>query len=350
MTLKRPLFMQVGGADTPIEYSAQDVRALLSVLLRSDGILQALSPGISALKVAQRAAGANFSVDVNSGAAAITGDDVADQGFYIVRSTATENLVVPSPPGTGTRAHRVVAQVRDKLHNGAWSDYDWVLSVLEDTGSGTPATPDSALSLATVSVAAGQVSVTDAVITDTRPYALLGSSRFPNVSSEALRPVAPAAGEAIFRTDTKAWELYDGTAWSEIVRTGAWATYTPAWTADSSNPSIGNGTLQGRYRRIGSLIHALIWLKTGSTTTYGSGAYAFSLPPIAARTTTSSLGFHVGSAVMRDNSATNHQDAGCYINTASTLRVIKDNVISPSNPWTWATNDELVAQIAYEAA
>lgn len=348
--LKRPLFVQVGGADTPIEFSALDVRALFGMILRNEGILHALTPGLGALKVSQRAAGANFSVDVAAGAAAITGDDVSDQGMYLVQSTAVENKTIPAPPGAGTRVHRVVAQVQDKLHDGTWTDYVWDIEVLEDTGAGTPAVPDSAISLATVSVAAAQVSVQDTHITDTRAVALLGPGRYTNVSSAANRPVAPNTGETIWRTDVKAWELYDGSAWSELVRTDDWATYTPVWASDGTDPTIGNGTLQGRYRQIGSLVHAWIWLKIGSTSTLGTGSYTFTLPPIAARTTTSSLAFAVGSAVLRDNSADNHQDAGCYVNSSSTLRIIKDDVVDPTNPWTWATNDEILAQIVYETA
>ena len=213
MTLLRPLVMQAGEGDAPLEYSALEWRTLYSVLWRNKGILQALPPGINALKVSQRAAGANFSVDVGSGAAIITGDDVSNQGSYIVRSTAVENLVVPSPPVSGSRTHRVVARVKDKLHNGSWTTYEWTLEVLEDPGSGVPAVPASAISLATVTVAAGQSSVTDSNISDTRATALLGPNRPNLVSSDAGRPPNPAAGEQVWRSDKGYIELYNGSGW-----------------------------------------------------------------------------------------------------------------------------------------
>lgn len=350
MTLKRPLVMQVTGADPEIEYSALDVRALFGTILRNEGILQALSPGTGALKVAQRAAGANFSVDVAAGAAVISGDDVASQGMYLVESTATENLVTPSPPGAGTRTHRVVARVKDKLHDGAWTTYEWTLEVLEDTGTGTPAVPDSAISLATVSIASGQVSVLDANITDTRANALLGPSRYTNISSTATRPIAPNTGETVYRTDIDGWELYDGTAWVELVRTGEWATYTPTWTASTSNPVIGNGTLQGRYRRTGSMVDLWLWLKAGTTTTFGSGLYSFSLP-VTARTSASTLFHATGSAMLYDDSdSANHQNAGAYVHTSTTLRLIHDNVVASDHPWTWNDPDEMLVQLRYETA
>jgi hypothetical protein len=57
----------------------------------------------------------------------------------------------------------------------------------------------------------------------------------------------------------------------------AWTTYTPTWTA-STNPAIGNGTLTGKYIKVGRTCTVVIKLTMGSTTTYGSGGYAFSVP------------------------------------------------------------------------
>jgi len=54
--------------------------------------------------------------------------------------------------------------------------------------------------------------------------------------------------------------------------------YTPAWTASVSNPVLGNGTISGYYFLIGNLCTAFVTLTTGTTTTYGSGTYYFSLP------------------------------------------------------------------------
>lgn len=165
MTVARPIWMQAAGADTPLQYSAQELRAMFNAMFQTEGVVPLSS---TALKVVQRAAGANFSVDINPGMAAIIGDDVTAQGMYLVNVSATENVPTPAAPGSGTRVHRVVLQVRDKLHNGAYTTYDAVPQLLQDTGSGTPALPGSAISLGLVSIAAGQASVTNANITDTR--------------------------------------------------------------------------------------------------------------------------------------------------------------------------------------
>ena len=70
----------------------------------------------------------------------------------------------------------------------------------------------------------------------------------------------------------------------------AWTSYTPAWTAATTNPVLGNGTLIGRYMKIGRTVLFHINLITGSTTTYGSGVYSFDLPAAAANAGAAMIG------------------------------------------------------------
>lgn len=215
MTLKRPLLMQAAGGDATFSYSALDTRAMLARLLHSEGIA---APDVVAgsLKVSQRGAGANFSVDIAAGSCLITGDDVSDQGVYLCESTAVVNVATPTAPASGTRTHRVVARVKDKLHNGTYSTYEWTLECLTDPGTGVPAVPASAISLATVSIAAGQASVQTANITDTRASASLISAKFPQVSGTTTRPPAPFESELGWRTDLKIYEVWTGSAWRAV--------------------------------------------------------------------------------------------------------------------------------------
>lgn len=166
-----PVALQATGGDAAIQYAAGDhLRTLLDALVTSEGVL---TP--TGWKLSQRAAGANFSVDIAIGDGVIKGDQAANQGKYLCRTTAVVNLGTPSAPGTGTRVHRVIARVRDKQIIGTGT-YDWTVETLEDTGSGTPALPASAVDLGTVSIAAGQANVATANITDTRPFALLAAA------------------------------------------------------------------------------------------------------------------------------------------------------------------------------
>lgn len=198
MTLHRPIFMQAASGDPDLEYSAQDTRSLLDALLVAEGVVGdnfTLEGSGGGLAVTQRGAGASMSVDVAAGKCFITGDDVTAQGKYLCVSDATVNVTVPAAPGSGTRVHRVIARVKDKLHNGAWSTYEWTPDLLTDTGSGTPALPASAITLATVSVTVGQVSVLNQHITMARPQARVTSAAASTWQS--WTPVAATAGSAI---------------------------------------------------------------------------------------------------------------------------------------------------------
>lgn len=58
----------------------------------------------------------------------------------------------------------------------------------------------------------------------------------------------------------------------------AWSIYTPSWTASTSNPTLGNGTIVGHYLQVGKHIDFWIKLTLGSTTTVGSGLYQITVP------------------------------------------------------------------------
>lgn len=176
MAMLKPAWMQANLGDSAIEYSAQDDRRVLRALFSREGVNNYLG---GHLKVSQRGAGANFSVDIASGECAIFGDDVSDQGAYQCTSTAVENRNTFSTggsitaPGSGSRTHRVIARIKDKKHAGSWTVYDWAIEILQDTGSGTPAVPNSAIPLGRFTIAAGQSSITNAnIIDDRQPWSI----------------------------------------------------------------------------------------------------------------------------------------------------------------------------------
>lgn len=61
----------------------------------------------------------------------------------------------------------------------------------------------------------------------------------------------------------------------------AWSSWTPAWTAATTNPAIGNGTIVGRWNRVGKTVDYTVVVTAGSTTTFGTGSMQFSLPTAA---------------------------------------------------------------------
>lgn len=126
--------------------------------------------------------------------------------------------------------------------------------------------------------------------------------------------------------------------------------YTPAWTANTTNPVLGNGTKVGRWWQAGKLAHARIEITAGSTTTFGTGFMKFGLP-VAARTTAGSDGFP-GSVYLIDSSGGARRFGGAVLNDASTVRLFdaSGNQVDNVTPWTWATGDQITVDCLYETA
>ena len=59
---------------------------------------------------------------------------------------------------------------------------------------------------------------------------------------------------------------------------GAWRSYTPVWTTDGTQPTLGNGSLTGAYKQIGKTCFVRLRLYWGTTTNSGTGTFYFSLP------------------------------------------------------------------------
>jgi hypothetical protein len=179
VTFHTPIALQPASGDPSINTTAQEFRNhLVAALAVPVGFVQGLggipdcgwSAGANTggLLVTQRGAGANFSVDVSAGYCYINGTDVTSQGMYSCWNDGVVNVVTPGAPGSGTRVHRLVVQIQDKLSNGVWTGYQAVPVLLQDTGGGTPGAGNSAITLALISITAGQTSVTNANITDYR--------------------------------------------------------------------------------------------------------------------------------------------------------------------------------------
>lgn len=172
MAFLKPLWMQPFSSDPAIEYLPdQDRLGLLGSVFSREGVVDYLA---NHLKVSQRAAGANLSVDVAVGRCVIAGDDVPDQGSYLCQSTTVANIAL-TKPASGTRTYRIVARVRDKSSSASWSGHDWTVEGIFD-GSSSPVLPPSAISLALVAVSSSASSIVDANITDTRSRATVGTN------------------------------------------------------------------------------------------------------------------------------------------------------------------------------
>ncbi|MEV8548309.1 hypothetical protein AB0L04_00440 [Streptomyces glaucescens] len=131
---------------------------------------------------------------------------------------------------------------------------------------------------------------------------------------------------------------------------GAWTSYTPTWAGATTNPTLGNGTLTGRYMKVGRTVTAEIKLTTGSTSTYGSGIWRWSLPAAAA-----SAHDAVGTAFVGDASA-GYSIGVAYVSASNTDVTVyvgsptAGAAVSGSHPQTFAAGDRVWITVQYEAA
>lgn len=224
-----PLWLQAVAPDSAITYAGTDQRALHESLYPQEGLVY--SP--LGFKITQRGAGANYSVDIAAGRAVIKGDSTSGQGTFLVVSNGTVNLTTPAAPGSGLRVHRVIAEILDK--QAAGSAYGWQFHLQEDTGSGTPALPVSALDLGRVSIAAAQSSVTNVNIANVSKWAspfLTGTT--PVVGEYGLAAGGPIA--ALYQTGSQ--NISNGSTWQNLTFGASERDPMDCWTASSPSDFV----------------------------------------------------------------------------------------------------------------
>jgi hypothetical protein len=126
---------------------------------------------------------------------------------------------------------------------------------------------------------------------------------------------------------------------------GAWTTYTPTWTTTGTPPSLGNGTLTGRYKALdGTTLAISISLVLGTTTTVGTGQWAFALP--AGETSAARLQT-MSAAVLDSGTAYFSATAWVAVSDTKILHLVVADAAGvrraeDGTPVTWATGDTIV--------
>lgn len=154
-----PLWMQ------NLSYDAGEDRQFIAAVFQ-DGVV-----GPTDLKVVQRAAGTNMSVDVGAGTVAIPGTDGLEQGTYLHRYDAVTNVVLDPAPSVGTtRYDLIVAEVRDAQVNLGANNDGRIRAVAGTAASSPvePAVPASSVVLARVTVAHNTAAIVTSMIQDRR--------------------------------------------------------------------------------------------------------------------------------------------------------------------------------------
>ncbi|WP_052390767.1 hypothetical protein [Streptomyces sp. NRRL B-24484] len=237
------------------------------------------------------------------------------QGAYSVVVTVPEVLTFTPGHAQYDRLDLVVLRVYDTLFDSTGKSLAVVEIVpgLPAAAPQPPATPACSLPLWQVRVPVGASAITWAsALTDLRAYTVAAGGIRPDASTTpgayvgqlrdtgarierwsgtawvpypaALGGIAPstlAAGSYIgqWRDGANGPERWNGSAWQPF---GAWTAYTPTWTATTTNPILGNGTLVTRYSRVGKTITYVGTLRAGTTTNGGNGVWNMTLPVQAA--------------------------------------------------------------------
>lgn len=158
-------------------------------------------------------------------------------------------------------------------------------------------------------------------------------------------PVSPSSNQFI---TAAFWKTEVTDRWTDVY--SGWTSYTPTWTAATSNPSLGNGTLTAAYKRLdgSKSVYLRLRLVAGTTTTYGNGAWSFSLPAGLTPAAFQSLG-----GFLLDNSTVNRWAISAWLTAANGIERIALNGtvgITGTAPFPWAVSDHLMLGGVYEIA
>lgn len=136
-----------------------------------------------------------------------------------------------------------------------------------------------------------------------------------------------------------------------------WTTYTPTLYGSATNPTLGNGSITGRYMNVGATIFGEIRIIAGTTGfNRGSGTYTVSLPAAGI----SENYQPVGQVVMRDEGPgityfgtaifNNNVNNRIELYIHSQVATFDEGVaVTESTPFLFSANDKILIQFTYES-
>ncbi|MER5638418.1 hypothetical protein ABT095_15835 [Kitasatospora sp. NPDC002227] len=147
-------------------------------------------------------------------------------------------------------------------------------------------------------------------------------------------------------------ERWNGAQWIAV---GAYQAYTCQWSGVTTAPSLGNGSITSRYSQIGKTVTGFIKINSGTSTTWGTGAWFWSLPVPAAAWYFSGYGAVIGSAHADRAAGAGAGPSHVWISAASTIQAFTTAANAPwgaTVPWTptSATGNTYSLNFTYEAA
>lgn len=272
----------------------------------------------------------------------VVADSTQTTGIRWTTSLAPATLILPT---SITPAQTADASV-------VWDSDSDLLTVGTGAGRKTMVDTDSAQTISNKTVDLSSNSVLYLPSTGSPSQTIDGSVVWD--TDDNLLTVGDGVGRKTMADTTSAQTLANKTMASPVIPDvaavgGAWATYSPSWTAAVSNPSIGNGSLTGRYLQMGKLVAVRIDLRIGTTTTLGSGQWRLTLP-VAVQGSGGDQNIpgllFVGAISPASVPASLHQSgASSFTDLWSTA-----GAVNATTPGAWAFGDLLAFTGVYEAA
>lgn len=337
-------------------YSAKNDRQFVAAMLTPASEYGALgsrpgfvpAPATGGMLVHQRTT-PDMKVTVEPGAVFVNATSSLG-GMYACRNDAAYDVTVAPAHATLNRLDLVIARVYDAVDDvGALNQF--TIEIITGTPAASPARPDmpqQSFALAELSITANLTAVTNAKINDLRRYTV-GLGGILPVNDVFAMPPNPYPGQKVWRKDLSAELIWDGAAW-QTLSYGVWTSYTPVWGAATTQPTLGNGAATGRYYLLGKTCTVFAHIRLGSTSTVGSGTYNVTIP-FAPRAGEPSQFL---TSRLLDGSASLAYAGQAYLgsNKPNVTYQGASSLVSanPTNPFTFATTDEIQVFGTYEIA
>jgi len=163
---------------------------------------------------------------------------------------------------------------------------------------------------------------------------------------------SPVEGMTTYLEDSDRYESYNSSAWTPVVSTGEWVSYTPVLT----NMTLGNGTISAAYSQIGKTINVRFRFLLGSTSSINASTPKTVSLPLDIRSGIFSTQDIVGIG------SANFPGPGIlvpFFNNVSSVRIgVIDTAtafsgvsnITNTVPFTWGNGNTITFTMTYEAA
>jgi hypothetical protein len=175
---------------------------------------------------------------------------------------------------------------------------------------------------------------------------------YADLSARTAANPSPSEGDVSWQEDTNRFDIYNGSAWSQVAVGGTYTDYSASQTF--TNLTLGNGTVESFYTQVNDLVHFYGRVVWGSTTSL-SGGWRIYLPVNSAEgagTTTLFIG--VGS--LEDTGTTGRMGLfSSFSNNSITVISLNGTTgqtaaVNQTTPHTWAATDRMTWNIVYKAA